>query len=238
MTRREPQGRGASVLVVDDEPALRRMLKVYLSEFGYEVAEAESGEALGPAVVRYHPKAVVLDLALPGIDGVEALRLLREWSTVPVVVLSARDRTDEKVRALDAGADDYVTKPFAPDELEARLRAVIRRHQEPSSNRQLVVGTMRIELVARQVFCCEQEVPVTPTEWELLRILVTNADRVVSYRTLLTEVWGITHHSDYHVIRVTMSNLRAKLREVGCMPYCIRTEQGVGYRLITARRLP
>ncbi|MBN1460347.1 MAG: response regulator transcription factor [Armatimonadetes bacterium] len=225
--------RGISVLVVDDEPALRRLLKTYLADFGHEVAEAESGETLGPAVRKYRPQVVVLDVSLPGIDGVEALRLLREWSSVPVVMLSVRDAIEEKIRALDAGADDYVTKPFSPDELEARIRVAVRRKDRALPSEQLVIGDIKIDPDARQVFCRDKEVALTPTEWELLRFLAANPDRVVTYRTLLTEVWGTTHHSNFHVIRVTMSNLRRKLGGVGCASHHIKTEQGVGYRLIS-----
>jgi two-component system KDP operon response regulator KdpE len=217
------------VLVCDDEPQILRALRVILRDAGYEEVPAASGEeALDLAAVR-PPQAAILDLMLPDIDGIELTRRLREWSDMPIVVLSALGEEDRKVEALAAGADDYVTKPFGPRELVARLEAVMRRAHPEDSEPAIVADGLEIDLAARSVRRDGGEVHLTPIEFELLRVLVRNRGRLMTHRALLVEVWGVEYEDDVQVLRAHIANLRRKIEpEDG--PRHVLTDPGVGYR--------
>ena len=218
------------VLVVDDEPQLRRALDVNLVARGYEVETAANGrDALRQAAAN-PPDVVLLDLGLPDIDGIEVVHGLRGWSTAPIVVLSARDAERDKVAALDAGADDYVTKPFGIDELLARLRAALRRHQ-PTPDAAVVSTTdFTVDLGAVRAWRNGDEVHLTPTEWGLLRQLVRNPGRLLTQRWLLQQVWGPQYGSESSYLRVYMAALRRKLEPNPSQPRYFLTEPGMGYR--------
>jgi two-component system KDP operon response regulator KdpE len=218
------------VLVVDDEPQILRALAINLRARGYEVDLAPDGERALELAARKHPDAVVLDLGLPGIGGVEVITGLRGWSTVPIVVLSVRDGEPDKVAALDAGADDYVTKPFGMDELMARLRAALRR-STPSEEQPLVeTPDFSIDLAAKRVSRGGSEVRLTPTEWHLVEVLVRNPGKLVAQQQLLHEVWGPEYHDETAYLRVHMANVRRKLEPEPSRPRYFVTEPGMGYR--------
>ncbi len=220
---------GGRVLVCDDELQILRALKVVLREAGYEIeATATAGEALDAAAVR-PPDAAIIDLVLPDGDGVEVCRQLRSWSEMPIIVLSALGEEEQKVRALEAGADDYVTKPFGPRELVARLGAALRRAGQPSEPRIQLDG-LEIDLAARSVWRGGEEVHLTPTEFELLRVLALNRGALLTHGKLLTEVWGPAWAQDTHTLRTHIANLRRKIEPEGERRY-IRTDPGIGYRL-------
>jgi len=220
-----------SILLVDDETALLRTLSMNLRARGYDVLTSETGEDALATVRQDSPDVVILDLGLPDISGVEVLRQLRGWSAVPVIVLSARHGSDDKVQALDLGADDYVTKPFGIDELLARLRAAVRRAGTSDLD---VVETdhLRIDLSARTVRRDGDEVRLTPTEWGLLSALVTRPGRLVPQQQLLHEVWGPAYGKETHYLRVYMANLRRKLELDPSRPRHLITEPGMGYRFV------
>ncbi|WP_433893258.1 response regulator [Streptomyces sp. CA-111067] len=221
------------VLVVDDEPQLVRALAINLRARGYEVETAHDGAtALRTAAAR-HPDVVVLDLGLPDMDGVEVIRGLRGWTRVPVIVLSARQTSDEKVQALDAGADDYVTKPFGMDELLARLRAAVRRGAAagPEDGAATVeTPAFTVDLAAKKVHRGGTDVRLTPTEWHLLEVLVRNPGRLVGQKQLLQEVWGPAYGTESNYLRVYMAQLRRKLEADPAHPRHFITEPGMGYR--------
>ncbi|AQT74835.1 MULTISPECIES: response regulator [Streptomyces] len=222
------------VLVVDDEPQIVRALVINLKARKYEVdAAADGASALELAAAR-HPDVVVLDLGLPDMDGVEVIKGLRGWTRVPILVLSARHSSDEKVEALDAGADDYVTKPFGMDELLARLRAAVRR-AEPSAGSgedEVVVATenFTVDLAAKKAVREGRDVRLTPTEWHLLEVLVRNGGKLVSQKQLLQEVWGPSYGTETNYLRVYMAQLRRKLEADPSHPRHFITEPGMGYR--------
>lgn len=217
------------VLICDDEPQILRALRVILRDAGYEALPADSGEdALDAAAVR-HPDAAIVDLVLPGIDGVEVCRRLREWSEMPIIVLSAVGEEDAKVRALAAGADDYVTKPFGPRELIARLGAVLRRVSPDHDDPVIRVDGLEVDLAARVVRRDGHDIHLTPTEFDLLRMLIRNRGRLVTYRELLVAVWGQPYADDTQVLRVHVANLRRKI-EPPEGPRYVRTDPRVGYR--------
>jgi two-component system, OmpR family, KDP operon response regulator KdpE len=216
--------------VVDDEAPIRRALGINLRARGYQVDLAETGEAALELATRHHPDVVVLDLGLPGIDGVEVIEGLRGWSTVPIVVLSARDAEAAKVAALDAGADDYVTKPFGMDELLARLRAALRRTAPVEEAAVVETPDFRIDLAVRRVTNTAGEVKLTPTEWHLVEVLVRNAGKLVGQRQLLQEVWGPEYHDETNYLRVFMAQVRRKLEPEPARPRYFITEPGMGYR--------
>jgi two-component system KDP operon response regulator KdpE len=217
------------ILVCDDEPQILRALKVILRDAGYEAVSAASGEeALDRAAVK-PPEAAILDLMLPDIDGVELTRRLREWSEMPIVVLSAVGEEDRKVEALAAGADDYVTKPFGPRELIARLEAVLRRAQPEGAEPVIVAAGLEIDLAARRVRREGEEVHLTPTEFGLLRVLARNRGKLITHRALLVEVWGVEYEDDLQVLRAHIANLRRKI-EPADGPRYVKTDPGVGYR--------
>lgn len=217
------------VLVCDDEPQILRALRVILRDAGYEAVTVATGEeALDRASVK-PPAAAILDLMLPDLDGVEVTKRLREWSEMPIIVLSAVGEEEAKVRALAAGADDYVTKPFGPPELVARLEAVLRRVKPEASEPLIAADGLEIDLVARVVRRDDEPVHLTPTEFELLRTLAQNRGRLMTHRSLLVEVWGVGYEDDVQVLRAHIANLRRKI-EPSDGPRYIRTDPGVGYR--------
>jgi two-component system KDP operon response regulator KdpE len=224
------------VLVCDDEPQIPRAVTLVLSEAGFEVvAAATAGEALDRAALR-SPDAAIIDLLLPDGDGVEVCRRLREWSQMPILVLTAIDEEQEKIRALKTGADDYVTKPFASGELVARLEASLRRVAPASDEPIIEVEGLEIDLAARSVRAEGREIRLTPIEYELLRILVQNHGKVMTHRALLAEVWGPGYETDTHTLRFHISNLRKKIEPPGAREYYVRTEPGVGYRFMSLTR--
>ena len=221
---------GRRILVCDDELQIVRALKVVLREAGFEVeATATAQEALDAAAVR-PPDAAIIDLMLPDGSGVEVCRQLRSWSAMPILVLSAIGEEDQKVEALEAGADDYVTKPFGPRELVARLNAALRRAGEAVDEPAVSVDGLDVDLAARVVRRDGEEVHLTPIEYDLLRVLLRNRGRLMTHRSLLVEVWGPEYAKDVAVLRAHVANLRRKIERAGDAPRYIRTDPGVGYR--------
>jgi two-component system KDP operon response regulator KdpE len=216
--------------VVDDEPQILRALRVVLRDAGFEVVPAETAaEALDRAAVR-PPQAAIVDLMLPDMDGVELTGLLREWSEMPILVLSAIGEEEQKVRALGAGADDYITKPFGSRELVARLQAALRRGGRSEDEPRIAVGELEIDLAARVVRRGGEDVHLTPIEFDLLRVLVRNRGRLMTHRALLSEVWGPEYVEDVQTLRTHIARLRAKVEAEGQAPRVIVTDPGVGYR--------
>ncbi|RTL64787.1 MAG: response regulator [Pseudonocardiaceae bacterium] len=225
---------GVRVLVVDDDPQILRALRINLTAHGYDVALADSGAAALRAAADTTPDVVVLDLGLPDLDGTEVVEGLRGWSTVPIVVLSARTDSGDKVRALDAGADDYVTKPFGMAELLARLRAAVRRaavSQAPDGEAVVDTAAFRVDLVAKQVLREGRPVHLTPTEWGILEMLARHPGRLVAQRDILREVWGPGYATETNYLRVYLAQLRRKLEPNPSDPQHLLTEAGMGYRL-------
>jgi two-component system, OmpR family, KDP operon response regulator KdpE len=222
---------GLRVLVVDDERAIRRYLHAALNAQGYTVYDASTGQEALNAVVADKPDLVILDLGLPDLDGVEVTRRLREWTQLPIIILSVREQEEDKIAALDAGADDYLTKPFSSGELMARIRVAMRRTLRSASEPVFESDGLKVDLARRKVMADGQEVSLTPTEYELLRVLVQNAGRVITHRQLLKQVWGLSYEAEAHILRVNMSNLRRKIEPDPTRPHYILTEPGVGYRL-------
>ncbi|MFI9364595.1 response regulator [Kitasatospora sp. NPDC053057] len=220
------------VLVVDDEPQIVRALVINLKARKYEVDAAHDGASALELAAARHPDVVVLDLGLPDMDGVEVIRGLRGWTRVPIIVLSARHASDEKVEALDAGADDYVTKPFGMDELLARMRAAVRRAEPVAGEDDSLVVTesFTVDLAAKKVNRDGSDVRLTPTEWHLLEVLVRNAGRLVSQTQLLQEVWGPAYRTETNYLRVYLAQLRRKLERDPSHPRHFITEPGMGYR--------
>ncbi len=225
-----PGGQGVRVLVVDDERSIRRFLKTSLGS-QYTVVEATTGEEALAAVAAERPDVVLLDLGLPDMDGVEVTRRLREWSEVPVIVISVREQEKDKIAALDAGADDYLTKPFGVGELLARLRAALRRSAQAESEPVFTTGKLVVDLNLREVKVDEQPVLLTPTEYDLLRTLVKHAGKVLTHAQLLRAVWGTAYEGETHMLQVNISNLRRKIEPDPLRPSYLVTEPGVGYRL-------
>jgi two-component system KDP operon response regulator KdpE len=222
----------ATVLVVDDEPQILRALETTLRGAGYAVVTAASGEAALTQVAVRPPDAVVLDLVLPGKGGTEVCRELREWSQVPILVLSAVGDEREKVAALDAGADDYVTKPFGIDELLARLRAMLRR-ATPVTEPMITIGDLQIDLEKRAVYRNGELVQLTPHEFGLMRLLALNEGKLLTHRTILREVWGPAYQAESHYLHVYVSQLRRKIEPDPTRPRYLLTEPGAGYRLVS-----
>lgn len=222
---------GLRVLVVDDEPAIRRFLRASLGAHGYTVMEASCGEDALKTVALNHPEVVILDLGLPDIDGVEVTRRLREWTQIPIIILSVREQEGDKIAALDAGADDYLTKPFGMGELMARMRVALRRSRQTTEEPIYQIDELEVDLAHRQVSVAGQDISLTPTEYDLLRVLAQYAGKVITHHQLLRMVWGDAYQTETHLLRVNMSNLRRKIEPDPARPRYILTEPGVGYRL-------
>jgi two-component system KDP operon response regulator KdpE len=219
-----------TMLVIDDEPQIRRVLRQALSDEHVRVLEAESGRAGIDLAAAEQPAFIVLDLGLPDIAGIDVCKEIRRWSDVPILVLSARLSDEEKVRLLDAGADDFVTKPFSTPELKARIRALRRRHVAEADGEPLRLGTLVLDLVAPRASRDEVTIHLTRTEWDLLRTLVRHTGRTLTHRQLFTAVWGSAHGDAQQHLRVHVRSLRRKLEENPVQPKLIVTEPGVGYR--------
>lgn len=219
------------ILVVDDEASIRRYLRAALGAQGLTVYESASGEEALQAVLSHRPDIIILDLGLPDIDGIEVTRRLREWSQTPIIILSVREAEQDKIAALDAGADDYLTKPFGTGELLARMRAALRKQSSMANEPVFQSGGLIMDFSRRLVSVNEQEVQLTPTEYDLLKVLVTHAGKVITHHHLLRQVWG-EGYEDMHILRVNISNLRGKIEPDPARPTYIHTEPGVGYRLV------
>ncbi|MFC8526949.1 response regulator [Nocardia sp. NPDC057227] len=227
----DPVPAATTVLVVDDEPHIVRALRINLSVRGYDVVTAGTGAAALRAAADRHPDVVILDLGLPDMDGTEVLAGLRGWSTAPVIVLSARTDSADKVEALDAGADDYVTKPFGMDELLARLRAAVRRAGADTGGEPVVItDSFTVDLAAKRVTRHGEPVHLTPTEWGMLEMLVRHRGKLVGRKELLREVWGPSYATETHYLRVYLAQLRRKLEDDPAHPRHLLTEAGMGYR--------
>jgi len=222
---------GFRVLVVDDERAIRRYLHAALNAHGYIIYEAVNGQEALSAAAAERPDLIILDLGLPDIDGVEVTRQIREWSQLPIIILSVREQERDKVAALDAGADDYLTKPFSTGELMARIRVALRRSTQISPEPVFTSGELTVNLSRRLVTVRDQEISLTPTEYDLLRVLIQHPGKVLTHRQLLQKVWGNAYETETHLLRVNMSNLRRKIEPDPTRPRFIITEPGVGYRL-------
>jgi two-component system KDP operon response regulator KdpE len=220
------------VLVCDDDPRILRALRVVLRDAGYEVVPAESGEEALDRIAVRPPEVAIIDLMLPGIDGVEVCRQLREWSDMPVIVLSAVDEDADKVRALRTGADDYVTKPFSAAELVARVEAALRRAGTGTDEPTLEADGLLLDLAAHRVLLDGDEIRLTPIEFSLLRLLMRNRGRLLTHRALLTEVWGPEYGDATSVLRTHIANLRGKIEGPDRQRHFIRTDSGIGYRFV------
>ena len=218
------------VLVVDDERSIRRFLKASLGS-QFVILEAANGEEALSAAASEHPDIILLDLGLPDLDGVEVTRRLREWSQIPIIIVSVREQEKDKIAALDAGADDYLTKPFGVGELMARLRAALRRSAQTDNEPVLSSGNLVVDLNQREVRVEGQVIALTPTEYDLLRMLIKHAGKVLTHGQLLRAVWGTAYESETHMLHVNISNLRRKIEPDPARPIYIVTEPGVGYRL-------
>ncbi|MCO6392679.1 response regulator [Aliihoeflea aestuarii] len=219
------------ILVVDDEPQIQRFLRPALTAAGYDVIEARTGAEAVKAAATAAPDVIILDLGLPDMDGKDVVAKLRGWSTVPIIILSARDRESEKVAALDLGADDYIEKPFGIGELTARIRTALRhRLRADAQTERVCVDGLEIDTLRRLVARDGEPVRLTPKEYDLLVLLARHAGRVVTHRTLLTSIWGPAHGDDLHYLRVFIGQLRQKIERDPARPAIIRTEPGVGYR--------
>ena len=220
---------GVRVLVVDDELQIRRMLKTALSGNGYDVREAPTGRDGLSQTQLFHPEVIILDLGLPDLDGIEVIQYLREWTKVPIIVLTVREHEDDKIAALDAGADDYVTKPFSMGELLARIRVALRYADASNDEPVVTLGRLTVDLARHHVAIGGNEVKLTPTEYEILKFLVLHTGRIVTHRQVLAAIPG-SHREDVHYLRVYIAQLRHKIEEDPNRPHYIVTESGVGYR--------
>ncbi|MGE3807070.1 MAG: response regulator [Gemmataceae bacterium] len=223
------------ILLVEDEATIRRFVHAALASAGHRVLEAETGAQALRLAAQQPPDLVILDLGLPDMDGQEVLRQLREWLHAPILILSVRDQEQQKVAALDAGADDYLTKPFSTGELLARIRVALRHAARAGAEQSpvFVCGDLKIDLSARKVFVAGTEMHLTPIEFKLLTTLAQDAGKVLTHRVLLKKVWGPEHVHDNHYLRVYMTALRRKIEADPSQPRYLLTEQGVGYRLVT-----
>jgi len=205
-----------------------------LTANGYQIFEAATGEEAIHAVPINRPDVIVLDLGLPDLDGIDVTRTLREWTEIPILILSVRDQEADKVAALDAGADDYLTKPFGTSELLARIRVALRRAKQPSTSAAFATGDLSVDLAKRTVEVLGEKIQLTPTEYDVLKTLIRHSDKVLTHRQLIREVWGgLCHEDEMHLLRVNVSNLRRKLEPDPARPRYVITEPGVGYRLRT-----
>jgi len=233
MTSPVTEGNGLRVVIVDDEPAIRTFLRASLTAHGYVIFEASNGQEALDAVTAHRPGLVILDLGLPDMDGVQVTKLLRQWSQMPIVILSVRGQEADKIAALDAGADDYLTKPFGTGELLARMRVALRRAAQTTNEPIFTTGELSVDQTKRTVSVTGREVQLTPNEYDLLRVLILHAGKVLTHRQLLHDVWGQGYEPETHLLRVNISNLRRKIELDPLRPRFILTEPGVGYRLHT-----
>ncbi|MGG3466365.1 response regulator [Neobacillus pocheonensis] len=225
---------GGKILVIDDEPQIQKLLRVTLQAHGFEIVAASSGEEGILKTTMVRPDLIVLDLGLPDITGMEVLHRIREWTQIPIIVLTAKDREEDKITALDSGADDYVTKPFGMGELLARIRVALRHNAKSQDEPILDFGRLVIDLSGRTVELDGEKIKLTPTEYELLKILATNAGRVMTHKQLLQQVWGgHQYNTDSHYLRVYIGHLRKKIETDPARPKFIITESGIGYRFMT-----
>jgi two-component system, OmpR family, KDP operon response regulator KdpE len=222
---------GLRVLVVDDERPIRRFLRASFQAHGYTVFEASTGQEALTAVLGDRPDLIILDLGLPDLNGIEVARQLREWTRIPIIVLSVREEEAAKVAALDAGADDYLTKPFGMAELMARIRVALRHVDQPAGEPLFEVGDLRVDRSRRQVTLAGAAIVLTPTEYDVLRVLVQHAGKVLTHKQLLRQVWGTAYELETHLLQVNISNLRRKIEPDPSRPSYVITEVGVGYRL-------
>jgi two-component system KDP operon response regulator KdpE len=223
--------KGARILVVDDEVEIRRLLKVALTAYGYDICEAANGQEGLSQAARFRPDLLILDMSLPDMDGLEVIRHLRVWSKVPVIILSVREHEQDKIRALEEGADDYVTKPFSMGELIARIRVALRHQLIGNDEPIMVLGHLTIDMAHRQVSIDEKQIKLTPIEYEILKQLALNAGKVLTHRYLLTNVWGKDRLDQNHYLRIFIRQLRRKIEPDPTQPIYILTESGIGYRL-------
>lgn len=229
---RQMNNSGFKVLIIDDDPPIRKLLKVALGAHGYVFEEAACAQDGITRAAYFHPDIIILDLGLPDFDGKKVIKEIREWAKTPIIILTARDQEAEKIDALDAGADDYLTKPFGVGELLARMRVCLRRSSRADSEPVMQCGDLSIDFVQRRVMVGEREIRLTPTEYELIKLLAQNAGRVMTHQQLLKAVWGQSYTEDTHYIRVFIGQLRRKIEPDPTQPRYIVTESGVGYRLL------
>lgn len=223
---------GVLILIVDDEIQIRRFLQITLVANGYIVHQAETGQDAIKKAGQLRPDLIILDLGLPDMDGLDVLRLIREWSKIPIIILSVRDSDRDKVYALDSGADDYLTKPFSMEELLARIR-VAQRHALPAENEDEIftTGALRVDLTHRLVTVHGEVITLSPTEYALLRLMIQNAGKILTHRQILREVWGPEYINETHYLRVYFAQLRQKIEDNPALPKILVTEPGIGYRL-------
>ena len=233
--RETPKSNGALLLLIEDESSMQRLLEIVLEDQGYRVIVAGTGKQGIVHVATRNPDLVRLDLGLPDMEGEEVIRRLREWWTRPIVIISARGREEEKVKVLDAGADDYVTKPFDVREMLARIRVALRHSRAQTAPAEAVIeaGSVILDTVLRRVSMEGREIRVTPTEYRLLTLLLKNADRVLTHRQILKDVWGVAYEDQVSILRVTMANLRKKIEKDPSRPLHLKNEPGIGYRFCT-----
>jgi two-component system, OmpR family, KDP operon response regulator KdpE len=224
--------KGQRILIIDDETQIRRFLRVSLTSHGYEVRDVGTGQAGLDEVVIFNPELVILDLGLPDISGIEVLSLIRDWSKIPIIILSVKEREIDKITALDNGADDYVTKPFGMGELLARMRAALRHSAGVGEEPILRFDDLVIDLPHRQIKAAGEEIKLTPIEYELMKNLALNAGKVLTHKFLLRAVWGPAYENDIQYLRVFMGQIRRKIETDPSRPRHIITEPGVGYRLL------
>ncbi|MDF2501299.1 MAG: kdpE 1 [Anaerosporomusa subterranea] len=224
--------KGMRILIIEDDPQIRKLLKVSLRVYGYDIDEAVTGrDGINRAAI-FIPDLIILDLGLPDIDGKEVVQQIREWSQMPIIILTARDQEQEKVQTLDSGADDYITKPFGVSELMARMRVSLRRASHTEKELILTCGDLTVDITQRRVTVGGREVKLTPTEYNILKELIQHAGKVLTHKQLLGAIWGKYHIEDTHYIRLFISQLRHKIEENPTQPRYIISEPGVGYRLM------
>ncbi|WP_045174104.1 response regulator [Anaerocellum danielii] len=224
--------KNVKVLVIEDEVQIRNLLRMALSGYGYVVKEAANGEERLNFALTFKPDIIILDLGLPDANGIEVIKKLREWSSTPIIVLSVREQENDKIMALDSGADDYVTKPFGMRELLARIRTALRHRTMVTPQTSIELDDLKIDLATRKIMVGEKEVKLTPTEYEILKILALNAGKVVYHKQLLKEVWGPMYENEVHYLRIYIAQIRKKIEADPSRPRHLITEPGVGYRLI------